>query len=104
MQTNIRRLFEERNRIKANPVLATLRTARLLLSFILVCLIALLLVFFLVDTIFGSGQHFSKSPLLISFMLVLVANALNLANNIAQERYWKRIEQRRFAAMLGDRT
>lgn len=104
MQTNVRRLFEERNRIKANPVLATLRTARLLFSFILVCLLALLLVLFLTDTIFGSGQHFSKSPMLFSFMLVLMANAFNLANNNAQERYWKRIEQRRFAAVQGDRT
>lgn len=104
MQTNVRRLFEERQRIKANSVLATLRTARLLLSFILVCLLALLLVFFLIDTIFGSGQHFSKSPFLFSFMLVLVANALNLANNIAQKRYWERIEQRRFAAVQGNRT
>lgn len=104
MQTNVRRLFEERNRIKANPVLATLRTACLLLSFILACLLALLLVLFLIDTIFGSGQHFSKSPILFSFMLVLMANAFNLANNIAQERYWKRIEQRRFAAVQGDRT
>src|SRR5260370_33473875 len=35
---------------------------------------------------------------------VLVSSALNLAINLLQVRYWKGIEQRRFAAVQEDRT
>lgn len=104
MQTNVGRLIEERNIIQANPVVATLRTARLLLSFTLVCLLALLLVPILIDAIFGSRPHFSQSPFLPILLLGLMVNTFTLAHNIAQEQYWKRIEQRRFAAVQGDRT
>jgi len=102
MQTNVRRFFEERNIIKANPTLTTLRTACFFLLFAVVCMLALLIVFYLIDVVFDGGQHFSRS--LSFFMPLLVVNIFNLAMNISQWRYWKRIEQRRFAAVQGDRT
>jgi hypothetical protein len=34
----------------------------------------------------------------------VATNIFNFAMNIAQERYWKRIEQRRFAIIQGDQT
>ena len=104
MHTNVRRFLEERNVIKANPILATLRTVCFVWSFTAACLVALVVVAFVIDTIFGSGQHFSKSPILSPFLPVLVISALNLAINITQVRYWEGIEQRRFAAVQGDRT
>jgi hypothetical protein len=103
MHTNVRRFLEERNVIQANPILATLRTTRFVWFFILACLFALIVVSFLLEAIFGGGQHFSASPLLFPFPL-LVVNAFNLAINIAQGRYWEAIEQRRFAAVQGDRA
>jgi hypothetical protein len=102
MQTDVRRFFEERNILQANPILTTLRTTRLLLLFVVVCLWALFIVFYLIDVIFDGGQHFSTN--LFPFILVLVTNTFNLAINIAQGRYWKRIERRRFAAVQGNRT
>src|SRR5258708_16864605 len=102
MQTNVRRYFEERNIIKANPILTTVRTACFLWLFAVVCMLALLIVTYLIDAIFDSGQHFSRS--LSFYMPLLVVYILNLAINILQWRYWKRIEQRRFAAVWGDRT
>jgi hypothetical protein len=102
MQTNVRRYFEERNIIKANPILTTLRTTCFLWLFVVVYMLALLIVTYLIDAIFDSGQHFSRS--LSFYMPLLVVYIFNLAINILQWRYWKRIEQRRFAAVQGDRT
>src|SRR5712664_2527388 len=99
MHTNIRRFLEERNVIKANPILATLRTACFVWCFTAACLVALIVVAFVIDTIFGSGQHFSKSPILFPWLPMLVISALNLPINIAQIRYWESIEQRRFCGV-----
>src|SRR6266851_2760540 len=88
MHTNVRRFLEERNVIQANPILAMLRTTRFVWFFVLA---------FVIDAVFGSGQHFSKNPILSPFLPMLVISALNLAINIPQVRYWKDIEQRRFA-------
>ena len=104
MHTNVRRFLEERNVIKANPILATLRTVCFVWFFVLACLFALIVVAFVIDAIFGSGQHFSKSPIFSPFLPMLVIGALNLAIYIPQVRYWKGIEQRRFAAVQEDRT
>jgi hypothetical protein len=57
MHTNLRRFLEERNVIQANPILATLRTVRFVWFFVLACLLALIVVTFVIDAIFGSGQH-----------------------------------------------
>jgi hypothetical protein len=103
MHTNFRRFLEERNVIQANPSLAMLRTLRFVWFFMLACLFALIVVSCLLEAIFGGGQHFSASPLLFPFPL-LVTSAFNLAITIAQERYWEAIEQRRFAAVHGDRA
>ena len=104
MHTNVRRFLEERNVIQANPILATLRTACFVWFFVLACLFALIVVAFVIDAVFGSGQQFSKNPILSPFLPMLVISALNLAINIPQIRYWKDIEQRRFAAVHGDRA
>ena len=104
MHTNVRRFLEERNVIQANPILATLRTACFVWFFVLACLFALIVVAFVIDAVFGSGQQFSKNPILSPFLPMLVISALNLAINIPQVRYWKDIEQRRFAAVHGDRA
>ena len=102
MQTNVRRYFEKRNIIKANPILTTVRTLCFLWLFVIVCMLALLIVSYLIDVIFDSGQHFSSR--LSFYMPLLAVYILNLATNVLQWRYWKRIEQRRFAAVRGDRT
>jgi uncharacterized membrane protein YraQ (UPF0718 family) len=104
MHTNVRRFLEERNVIKANPILATLRTACFVWCFTTACLVALIVVAFVIDAVFGSGQHFSKSPILSPFLTMLVISALSVAISTAQVRYWKGIEQRRFAAVQGDRA
>lgn len=102
MQTNVRRYFEERNIIKANPTLTTVRTLCFLWLFVVVCMLALFIVSYMIDVIFDGGHHFSGIPTF--YMPLLVVYILNLAINILQWRYWKRIEQRRFAAVQGDRT
>lgn len=104
MHTNVKRFLEERNVIMANPILATLRTACFVWCFIVACLVALIVISFLIEAIFGGGQHFSKNPILSPLITILVINALNLPLNIAQVRYWQGIERRRFAAVHGDRT
>jgi hypothetical protein len=58
MHTNVRRFLEERNVIKANPTLVTLRTACFVWFFTAACLVALIVVAFVIDAVFGSGQHF----------------------------------------------
>src|SRR5947209_5035656 len=101
MQTNVRRFIEERNVIQANPLLAMLRTARFVWVFYLVFVVVLIVFSFLIEAI--SGQHFSKSPILSPLIPMLVVGVLNLVISSAQVRYWKGIEQRRFAAVHGDR-
>src|SRR5260370_22614309 len=98
MQTNVRRYFEERNIIKANPILTTVRTACFLWLFAVVCMLSLLIVTYLIDAIFDSGQHFSRR--LSSYMPLLVVSILNLAINILQWRYLEHIVQTRFASVL----
>ncbi len=42
--------------------------------------------------------------MLLLYAFIVVVNVCNLVMNIARERYWKRIEQRRFAIIQGDQT
>ncbi len=54
------------------------------------------------DALFGSGHHLSLYTSLFAPILILISNAFQLILYISQGRYWKRIEQRRFAAVQGN--
>lgn len=101
MQTNVRRFLEERNVIKANPILVSLRVSLFLWLFAVVAFLALSILKFSVDFIFENGKHdftsFFPIPLLTIYIINFVLTFLHW-------RYWKGIEQRRFAAVHGERT
>jgi hypothetical protein len=104
MQTNVRRFLEERNVIKANPILASLRVLLFIWLFAVVAFLALSVVSILIDFIFESGKHLSASPFFSLPIPLLTIYSINLVLNFLQWRYWKGIEQRRFAAVHGERT
>ena len=95
--------FKSRNVIKANPVLPLYRTICFLSFFAAIAMLALIIVSVFIDGIFNGGQHFSHSTALSVPMLYLIVSACNLISGILQVRYWGRIEQRRFAAVRGNR-
>ena len=104
MQTNVRRFLEERNVIKANPILASLRMLLFFWLFIVVAFLALSVVSILIDFIFESGKHLSASPFFSLPIPLLTIYTISLVLNFFQWRYWKGIEQRRYAAVYGERT
>jgi hypothetical protein len=101
MQTNTERFFEEGNGIKANPLLKMLRTTRFLYIFTAIIWLVLFLFLALISIL---APRPSGYPILPFSAFIVVTNIFNFAMNIAQERYWKRIEQRRFAIIQGDQT
>src|SRR5450755_2237526 len=101
MQTNTERFFEEGNGIKVNPILETLRTTRFMLFIAIILFIILFIIFSLVSI---WAPHSSGHPMVALYAFMMVINVFNLAMDIAQGRYWKRIEQRRFAIIQGDQT
>jgi hypothetical protein len=103
MQTNVRRFLEERNVIKANPILASLRVLLFIWLFAVVAFLALSIVEFSIDFIFENGKHVFAS--FFSFPLpLLTLYIINFVLIFLQWRYWEGIEQRRFAAVHGERT
>lgn len=101
MQTNTERFFEEGNGIKANPMLETLRTARiLLLSRVIIWLV--LFLFVTLTSIWMS--HPLEYQILLLYAFIVATNIFNNAMNIAQGKYWKRIEQRRFSIIQENQT
>lgn len=101
MQTHTERFFEEGNGIKANPLLKTLRTTRPIL---LVSIIIWLVLLLFISLAFIWTSHPLEYRVLLLYAFIAATNISNIAMNIAQERYWKRIEQRRFAIIQGDQT
>ena len=97
-----REYFESGNVIKANPVLAMYRPLRFAMFFITIVLLALIIALLFLDALFGSGHHLSLYTSLFAPILILISNAFQLILYISQGRYWKRIEQRRFAAVQGN--
>jgi len=95
--------FENRNVIKANPFLETFRIQRFLWIFLSSIMLALILVSVFIDAILDGGSHFSHNPVLIVFLYPLVLSTFTLILYTLQMRYWKRIEERRFAAVGGNR-
>src|SRR5258708_171571 len=103
MQTNVRRFLEERNVIKANPFLVLLRVSLFIWLFAVVAFLALSIFEFSIDFIFENGKHVFAS--FFSFPLpLLTIYTINFVLNFLQWRYWKGIEQRRYAAVHGERT
>jgi len=97
---NAREFIESGNVIKANPFLASYRILRFAMFFIAIPMLALIIFFLIIDTLFGGGRlllyfTFQFSPILILY-------AFQLMLYIPQGQYWKRIEQRRFAAVQGN--
>lgn len=101
MQTNVRRFLEERNVIKANPILASLRVSLFLWLFAVVAFLALSILKFSVDFIFENGKHVFSSFFPIPLLTIYI---INFVLTFLHWRYWKGIEQRRFAAVHGERT
>jgi hypothetical protein len=101
MQTNTERFFEEGNGIKVNPILETLRTTRFMLFIAIILFIILFIIFSLVSI---WAPHSSGHPMVALYAFMMVINVFNLAMDIAQGKYWKRIEQRRFAIIQGNQT
>jgi ABC-type multidrug transport system fused ATPase/permease subunit len=101
MQTNIERFFEEGNGIKVNPLLKTLRTTRPIL---LLSVIIWLVLFLFITLASVWASHPLEYRVLLLYAFIVATNIGNIAMNMAQERYWKRIEQRRFAIIQGDQT
>jgi len=104
MQTDAQRFFEERNVIKANPLIETLSTTRFVMAFIVVLFLAILILIFVLGVVFGGGPFLSRHSILPLYLFMVVINSFNLAMNIRQLHYWKRIEQRRFTAVQGNQT
>lgn len=104
MQTNVRRYLEERNVIKANPFLASLRVLLFFWLFAVVAFSALSIFAFSIDFIFDNGVHVSATPFFSLSLPLLTIYTINLVLYFFQWRYWKGIEQRRFAAVHGERT
>ena len=101
MQTNVRRFLEERNVIKANPILASLRVSLFLWLFAVVAFLALSILKFSVDFIFENGKHDFTSFFPIPLLTIYI---INFGLTFLHWRYWKGIEHRRFAAVHGERT
>src|SRR5258708_23351337 len=99
MQPNVRRFLEERNVIKANPILASLRVLLFLWLFVVVAFLALSIVEFTITLIFENGKQVFSLP--IPHLTIYI---INFVPTFLQWRYWKGIEQRRFAAVHGERT
>src|SRR5258708_19309980 len=100
MQTNVRRFLEERNVIKANPILASLRVSLFILLFAVVAFLALSVVSILIDFIFENGKHVSASPFFSLPLPLLTIYAINFVLNFLQWRYWKVIYKQRYAPFL----
>jgi len=97
-----REFIESGNVIKANPFLASYRILRFVLFFIVIIMSALIIVSLFIDTLFDGGHHLSLYTFLFAPILLLISNAFQLILYMSQGRYWKRIEQRRFAAVQGN--
>jgi len=97
---NARECFESGNAIKANPVLAMHRITRILLFISTILMLALIIFLLFTDALIGGGHHL----LYFTFMFspILISSTFQLILYISQGRYWKRIEQRRFAAVQGN--
>jgi hypothetical protein len=100
---NARELLESGNVIKANPLLRTLRNGRRLVLFSLMLLLTLQASFFALDIIYHHGVFVAKDAI-TPFGFGIVLFALMPIIYTYQERYWKRIEHRRFAAVRGEYT
>src|SRR5712691_9102757 len=101
---NAQSYFEERNLIQANPDLKTLRTLRYLSLFLIASVVAVYIISLFIGAIFDGGHHFSNRSNLFTPIFLPVLYTILIVMTIRQERYWKRIEQGRFAAVRGDQT
>jgi hypothetical protein len=99
---NARELLQSENVIKANPLLATFRTARLILLISTILMSTFIIFFLIIDALYGGGHLLPFNKALFGPLCVLASNAFQLMLNISQGQYWKRIEQRRFAAVQGN--
>ncbi len=98
-----REFLESGNVIQANPLLRTLRNGRRLVLFSLAFLLAFHAFLFANDIIYYHGVFVAKNAIPPS-AFVIVLFALMPIMYTYQERYWKRIEQQRFAAARGENT
>ena len=94
----------DRGAIRANPSITTLRTQRFWFLFFGVSLLALLVLRFVIEALFGDNHSSSTNSILYAYTSLLVLYAFGLVMSFLQERYWRRIEKLRFAAANGDRT
>ncbi len=96
-----REFLESGNVIKANPVLARYRPLRFAMFFISIVMLALIMFLLFTDALIGGGHHL----LYFTFMFtpILISSAFTPILYTLQGRYWERIEQRRFAAVQGNR-
>jgi len=98
---NAREFPQSGNVIKANPVLAPYhRIARILLLISTILMLAFFIFCLIIDTLFGGGRLLLFFT--FQFTPLLILSAFPLTQNISQWRYWKRIDQRRFAAVQGN--
>jgi hypothetical protein len=92
--------------IKPNPVLPTYRRLFFLWLFLLIFfLLFIILMLILSISLFPPGSRFSQFLSGISVYIVpFLCFISSFISNIWQRRYWEQIEQRRFAAIRGNRA
>jgi hypothetical protein len=98
-----REFLESGNVIQANPAIYVLRTTRRFLLFLFVLLLGFTVFLYTDDIISRHGQFVAKYPI-PSTAFVIVIFVFLLIRSAIQERYWKRIEPRRFAAAREEYT
>lgn len=81
-----------------------LRTQYFWFLFLGVSLLALLVLRFVIEALFGDNHSSSINSIQYAYTFFLVLCTLELTMSFLQERYWRRIEKLRFAAAKGDRT
>lgn len=98
-----REFLESGNVIKANRNIYMLRITRYIYLFLWVTVLAFHALLYAGDIIYDHGAFVAKNPIPPSGFFILLFAFLQVMCTF-QERYWKHIESRRFAAALGERA
>jgi len=104
MQIDPKHSPEETKVIQANPLLATLRTTSFIL-FLTVILFLAMCIFLFVNLVFEKEPFVLRhSGIIYIYVYALMQSSFILVINVRQIRYWKKIDQKRFAAVQENRA
>jgi hypothetical protein len=96
--------FRDRDLLRANPALTTLHSQRFWFLFFTASLVALLGLRFVVYALFSDSGSSSSNSIIYAYLCMLILYVFLVILSFLQERYWRRIEKLRFAAVKGDRS